>query len=131
MKEKNIIKNLLTFLKPYERYILTEEEPGVYKLENIVILNLPNIDFAQFTRRNVTINLNNDSVSYDLSGYGSNNRYTDSLNLNDHAATIIEQLSKRAKLQLDYNIRCEDSDRLRKSRECRVNRQLMSLKEVT
>lgn len=131
MKEKIIVERLIKFLQPYETYYITEEPVGVYRLENKVKLTLPGLpNFDNYGKRYVTVNLNDMSISYKLTNYSGDKIQEGVANWADHIEDIINQLSQKAKWNIDYSIKSEDCERMRKSRECRVNRRLKSLMEV-
>lgn len=131
MKEKIILEKLLKFYQPYESFSIKENSPGVYTLENVISLDLPNLPFKDYSNRFVIINLNIMSIAYDLSNYSGTKKYADTVAWENHIGGIINQLIEKVKKQLDYDIRIEDAKRVAKSRECRVNRRVMSLIELT
>lgn len=128
MKEV-VLENLLKFLVQHDRYYVHSNGEGFYTLHNAIMLDMPELN--GHPTRDIFINFPYKSITYTVKGFNARDRWDGTLEWDKYVDYITKELKNKVRSSLDVIVREEDNARLRKSRECRVNRRLLQMTEMT
>lgn len=122
-----VLENLLKFLARHDRYYVYSNGESFYTLHNSVKLDIPEMNVHPTT--DIFVNFAYKSITYTVKGFSARDRWDGTLDWDKYVDYITEQLKVKVRNTLDAVVRDEDNARLRKSRECRVNRRLLQMME--